>query len=301
MKVVIVGMGIQGLKRKKILGKNFCYSVDSAKKANFKSVKAVPTKNYDTVFICVPDEKKYQIAKYCLQYKKNILVEKPFLLKDEKKYKLLKGLADKNNLAFYTAYNHRFEPGLEKIRDLIAKKSIGKIYRCRIFYGNGTSLLVKKSKWRDKKLGVISDIGSHLIDICMFIFGKTLTKIKLLEANKFENKAYDHSILSLNINSIRIELEMTLCSWENTFNFDIIGSKGSIHMNSLCKWSDSNVTLKLRKYPSGFPKIKKFLFRKGDPTWKKEHSFFKKMIRKKKNKTTFSNDILISNYLKKIK
>ena len=72
-------------------------------------------------------------------------------------------------------------------------------------------------------------------------------------------------------------------------------------MNSLCKWSDSNVTLKLRKYPSGFPKIKKFLFRKGDPTWKKEHSFFKKMIRKKKNKTTFSNDILISNYLKKIK
>ena len=92
----------------------------------------------------------------------------------------------------------------------------------------------------------------------MFIFGKTLTKIKLLEANKFENKAYDHSILSLNINSIRIELEMTLCSWENTFNFDIIGSKGSIHMNSLCKWSDSNVTLKLRKYPSGFPKIKNF-------------------------------------------
>ena len=55
MKVVIVGMGIQGLKRKKILGKNFCYSVDSAKKANFKSVKAVPMKNYDTVFICVPD------------------------------------------------------------------------------------------------------------------------------------------------------------------------------------------------------------------------------------------------------
>ena len=37
-----------------------------------------------------------------------------------------------------------------------------------MFYGNGTSLLVKKSKWRDKDKGVLTDIGSHLIDICFF-------------------------------------------------------------------------------------------------------------------------------------
>ncbi len=300
MRVVIVGMGVQGLKRKKILGKHFQYSADKFKKANFKTIKNVPLNKYDTVFVCVPDNQKFSIVEYCLKNNKHVLVEKPLLLRDKKKFNLLKKLADKNNLAFYTAYNHRFEPGLEKIRDLIAKKSIGKIYRCRIFYGNGTSLLVKKSKWRDKKLGVISDIGSHLIDMCMFIFGKNFKKIKLLEANKFENKAYDHSIISLNINSISVELEMTLCSWENSFNFDIIGSNGSIHMNSLCKWSNSEVSLKSRKYPSGFPKVKKFLFKKGDPSWKKEHHFFKKMIRQKRNKTTFLKDILISNSLTKL-
>ena len=36
MKAIVVGMGIQGKKRKKILGDNFVYSVDKFKKADFK-------------------------------------------------------------------------------------------------------------------------------------------------------------------------------------------------------------------------------------------------------------------------
>ena len=38
MRIVIVGMGVQGQKRKKIIGKDFKYSVDKFKTANFKSI-----------------------------------------------------------------------------------------------------------------------------------------------------------------------------------------------------------------------------------------------------------------------
>ncbi len=301
MKIAIIGFGVQGKKRIRFLKKKniFCI-VDSFKKKDFKDISQVPLKKYDTAFVCAPDKEKLKIIDYCIKNKKNILVEKPFRLKNSKKYHTLKKFAIKNNVIFYTAYNHRFEPGIIKIKEIIKKKKIGTPYNCRIFYGNGTSLLVKKSKWRDVKPGVISDLGSHLVDICMFIFGNKLTKLKLSEANKFENNAYDHAMVNLFYNKIPIQLEMTLCSWENTFCIDIFGSKGSVHMNSLCKWSDSEVILKKRKFPSGKPSIKKFIFKKGDPTWKKEHNYFFKLNKSKKKSISIEKDFLINKYLNEL-
>ena len=54
---------------------------------------------------------------------------------------------------------------------------------------NGTALLVKRSKWRDKQPGIITDPGSHLIRYCAFLFKGSIRKIKLIERNKFENKS----------------------------------------------------------------------------------------------------------------
>ena len=79
MKVVIVGMGIQGNKRKKFFGKEFVYSVDKFKNADFKSLYDVPIKDYDAVLICVPDKEKIKIINYCIKNKKHILVEKPLI------------------------------------------------------------------------------------------------------------------------------------------------------------------------------------------------------------------------------
>ena len=80
MKAVIVGIGVQGKKRKKILGKEFKYSVDKFKDADYKSINQVPLNEYDTVFVCVPDKEKLKIVKYCIENKKHILIEKPFLI-----------------------------------------------------------------------------------------------------------------------------------------------------------------------------------------------------------------------------
>ena len=60
-KTVIVGMGVQGQKRKKILGKKFLASVDIDKKrtgSNYKFLSDINKKSYKNVFICVPDDKK---------------------------------------------------------------------------------------------------------------------------------------------------------------------------------------------------------------------------------------------------
>ena len=55
MKIIIVGMGIQGNKRKKYLGRDFIYSVDKNKDSDFNSIYEVPLQDYDAAFICLPE------------------------------------------------------------------------------------------------------------------------------------------------------------------------------------------------------------------------------------------------------
>ena len=118
MKVVIVGMGVQGKKRKKILGKAFKYSVDKFKKADYKFINQIPLNEYDTVFACVPDSEKFIIANYCINNKKHILLEKPFLAKNNKTFFNLEKKARKKKVVCYTAYNHRFEPTIIKLKKM---------------------------------------------------------------------------------------------------------------------------------------------------------------------------------------
>ena len=300
MKALIVGMGIQGKKRKEILGKEFICSVDKYKKSDYDSIYKVPLDIYDTVFICVPDSEKLKIVEYCIKNKKHCLIEKPFLVKNTKILNKLDKLSKKNKVICYIAYNHRFEPGLLNIKKIMKSKKLGKIYKCRMFYGNGTSLLVKRSKWRDKGKGVITDIGSHLFNLCFFWFGKRIKNIKVSEISSFEYSSPDYANIIFRIDKITINLEMTLCMWKNSFNCDIIGSKGSLHMNSLCKWSDSIFTQRKRKYPSGYPSEKTIVYKKGDPTWKAEYLFFKKLIKSKKN-ISLDSEIVLNNCFSKIK
>ena len=300
MKAIVVGMGVQGKKRKHILGKDFIYSVDKFKKADFKSIYEVPLDKFDTVFACIPDKEKLNIVNYCIKNKKNILLEKPFLLKKNNIFYSLQKLARKKKVICNTAYNHRFEPIIIKMKNLIKSKKLGKLYKCRIFYGNGTALLVKKSKWRDKGKGVLTDIGSHLLDICIYWFGNQIKSLKITQLSRFENKAPDHAVIVLEINKIRIELEMSLCMWRNTFTCDLIASKGSAHLNSLCKWGKNSFIFRKRKIPSGKPFEKKIVFSQADPTWKAEYFFFKNLI-KKNAKTNFKKDLIINNCFSKLK
>ena len=287
-------MGVQGKKRKKFLGKDFIFAVDTFTKADFKSVYEVPLDKFDTAFICVPDHEKFKIVNYCIKNKKNVLLEKPFLVKKNKILINLEKYAQKQKIVCYTAYNHRFEPSITKMKELIKSNKLGRIYKCRIFYGNGTSLLVKKSKWRDKEMGVLTDIGSHLLDICLFWFGTKIKLLKVVEINKFENKAPDQVTILLEINKIKIELEMTLCMWKNTFTCDLIASKGSAHLDSLCKWSKSTFCYRKRKFPSAKPHEKIISVKQGDPTWKREYLFFKSLI-KNKTKASFKKDLILNN------
>ena len=145
-KVVVIGMGVQGNKRASVASKDLLATVDiDKKKADFISIDDINDDSYNAVLLCTPDDTKYNLLDKLLKKKKHVLVEKPLQTSSLKKIKDLENLAKKNNVILYTAYNHRFEPHFEEMKSILDSNELGKIFRLRMFYGNGTSGLVKKS------------------------------------------------------------------------------------------------------------------------------------------------------------
>ena len=276
MRVIVVGLGVQGHKRRKAAGADYVASVDPVNRdADYRKLEEVPVDRYDAALLCVPDEPKVDLLAYLLERGKHALVEKPLWAAQDGDIMRLEHLARERRAVCYTAYNHRFEPHYVRMAEVVRSGVLGALYHCRMFYGNGTARLVRDSAWRDQGAGVLPDLGSHLLDTANFWFGDIGTDFSVYSARHFENRAPDHVVVGSRTTRPQLELEMTLLSWRNHFTCDLFAEKGSAHISSLCKWGPTTFTLRTRVLPSGKPAEDVLTLTQEDPTWAAEYAHFK--------------------------
>ena len=297
MKVIVIGLGVQGQKRKRVAGSDYVTSVDPVKaEADYRQLSDVPLSNYDAALVCLPDEPKNEVIQYLLANGKHVLVEKPLWTPKREDLLKLQMMAQQNRTVLYTAYNHRFEPHLKRVADVVNDKSLGQIYRCRLFYGNGTARLVRESVWRDQGGGVLPDLCSHLLDLLDYWFGPHASEYICIDAQCHENNAPDHVVIFNRAANIKIEMEATLLSWRNHFSCDIYAEKGTLHVESLCKWGPADFIHRQRILPSGRPIENRHTLIQDDPTWALEYDYFKSLVRNN-HTTNLSKDIWIYDQL----
>src|SRR5262249_17300449 len=144
MRVVVGGLGVQGYKGRRVAGPDFVAAVDPVnQEAEHRRIEDVPLDAFDAALACIPDEPKVAMLEYLLGHGKHVLVEKPLWAVDDAEIERLEKIARAHNAVCYTAYNHRFEPHFVRMRELIASGRLGRIYHCRMFYGNGTARLLR--------------------------------------------------------------------------------------------------------------------------------------------------------------
>jgi predicted dehydrogenase len=280
MRVVIAGLGVQGSKRLAVAGPDVVATVDPVnRQARYHDITEVPLEDYDATFVCTPDQVKIPILRHLLERGKHVLVEKPLLSTDAAVLESLGRLAAENGVVCYTAYNHRFEPHFVRMKETVESGMLGRVYLCRMFYGNGTARDVRGSRWRDCGAGVLPDLGSHLLDTALFWFGELAGPFDVWSANRFENRAFDHVLFGTG-GPVALELEVTLLSWRNHFTADVIGERGSAHISSLSKWGPTTFTLRRRMLPSGRPAEESVTLAQSDPTLALEYDHFKTLCEK---------------------
>ena len=147
-----------------------CNGVKLAKKFGCKFTtnrKILLNSDIDAVILSTGPTLFKKIGIEILNSNKHLLIEKPLgvNLSDAKK---LTELAQKKKLVLKTGFNLRFDDAIMKVKKIIDKKTIGKIYFIKSTYVNGS---VKTNK---NKVGALSDIGSHSLNLLEFFLGKKI-------------------------------------------------------------------------------------------------------------------------------
>ena len=127
----------------------------------------------DAVYICTPAFTHFEVSRLCSSYKLHQFIEKPLAESLESAKKIL-DLKDSPNIVLATGYSFAFHPVFQKVKELLDKKILGKIYRC--YSSTFISVVLKRqSGWlyeKDKSGGgVVINSASHLIHLLWWYFG----------------------------------------------------------------------------------------------------------------------------------
>jgi predicted dehydrogenase len=133
------------------------------------------------VHLCTPNYLHFQEATQLLRAGKHILCEKPLTL-DSRESAALVSLAKEMNLVGGVAYNLRYYPLCHEARALIKSGAIGQV---RLVHGSFLQdwlLFPDDWNWRlESKLGgelrAVSDIGTHWLDLMMWITGSNVSSL----------------------------------------------------------------------------------------------------------------------------
>jgi scyllo-inositol 2-dehydrogenase (NADP+) len=272
-RAVVVGLGIQGRKRVRVLGDRLAGVVDpTVPQATHRRLEDVAPETFDALFLCCPEEVKRSYVEWALAHGKHVLVEKP-LLEDESWLVDAERRAREAGLCILTAYNHRFEPAIADLATAVSSGSLGELLEARFLYGNGTAEDVRRVDWKDSGSGVIGLVGSHLLDLCHWLWPER-QEWEAAVVSHGENRAPVSSWLVERGARASLLVGSSLIDWKNVFTIDVIGTSGSAHVRGLQKWGGSEFILRHRVLPSGIPPEQATGRVGPDPTWEIEEADF---------------------------
>ena len=127
----------------------------------------------DLIVVNTPDYLHYGMAKKALLAGKHVVIEKPFTKNIEEAEDLL-ATAEKKGLIITPYQNRRFDGDFMTVKSLIESGRLKDVIEFRSAFSK-YSVSIDSSKWREKAeggSGAIYNIGSHLVDQAVSLFGK---------------------------------------------------------------------------------------------------------------------------------
>ncbi len=129
----------------------------------------------DLVLIGSPNTSHFEWTQKALQAGKHVLVEKPFTVTSAEADELI-ALAKKQNLVLSVHHNRRFDSGTKTLKKVLTSGLLGHLVELEVHYDR-YRLNLRPEAWREKPLpgsGTFYDLGAHLIDSTLDLFGKPI-------------------------------------------------------------------------------------------------------------------------------
>ena len=219
----------------------------------------------NAVVIATPNYTHAHYSTMALERGIHVLCEKPAALFTEEMLYALK-VAERSGSLFMPGFVNRFRYDIRKIRDLVSNNEIGDILEIKSGWLRKAGIPRPGTWFTNRKYsggGVLSDLGPHVIDICMMFFPNDLpsevslfteynTDVKESGAKWFDLggeyslpiDVEDTAIGSIKYKdgvSVNFELSWSVPIQGDCTYFTLIGTKGSIELKTLFGFSDDRL------------------------------------------------------------
>lgn len=169
---------------------------------------------------------------------KHVLCEKPMALNVAECDRMI-AACKTNNVNLGVAYYRRFYPILDRVRQIIASREIGRVIFAQInAFEQFDPAPDHPRRWFIEKAksggGPMMDFGCHRLEVLINLFGK-VRQIKSITANvEFEREVEDTAAVLLEFESgACASLVVTHAAHEPQDTVDIFGTVGSVHISVL--------------------------------------------------------------------
>lgn len=187
----------------------------------------------DLVIINTPSFTHYEYAKKALLAGKHILVEKPFTATSAQAKELF-DLAKSMGKKALVYQNRRYDSGFNAVKKIIESGQLGKLVEVHFRYDRYRNEIGPKYFKEEpyEASGLSYDLGPHLLDQAIALFGKPEKFYKVLGKHREHTKVDDYFTIHLNYpNDLNVFLTASMLVAEIKDAFVVNGMMGSFNKN----------------------------------------------------------------------
>ena len=182
----------------------------------------------ELVVVNTPNYTHYDYAKQALQAGKHVVVEKPFTVNSKEGKELIQ-LAKKKKKKLSVYQNRRYDSDYKAIKNVIQEKLLGNVIEAEFHFDRYKEEVSPKlhKEVPGPGTGSLYDLGSHLIDQALQLFGDPIEIFADIQIMRPVSKVDDYFEVLLYYPGMRVRLKSSYQVREPLPGYVIHGSKGS--------------------------------------------------------------------------
>lgn len=181
------------------------------------------------IVVNTPTNSHYELAKKSLEAGKHVVVEKAFTTTAAEAEEL-KALAIKKDRKLSVFQNRRWDSDFRTVQHIISKGVLGDPVEVSFSYDRFNPALSPKlhKEIPGPGAGVVYDLGPHLIDQALALFGKPLAVFASLDVLRSTSQVEDYFEILLYYPKLHVRLRASYFVREPAPSYIVHGTKGSI-------------------------------------------------------------------------
>ena len=182
----------------------------------------------ELVVVNTPDYLHFEMAKMALEAGKHVVVEKPFVKNSEDAVALIE-IAKRNNVLLTVYQNRRLDGGFLTVQKVLENGLLGRIVEFECHYDRYRNY-IQEGTWKeegDERTGVLFNLGSHVVDQALVLFGKPKAVNAHLSILRTGGKTTDQFSIRLHYEGFDAVLRCSYLVREMGPQFILHGTEGS--------------------------------------------------------------------------